>query len=82
MAAEQRPERHGITVSAETVRGGLLATGGPHFQRRPRPHRAWRERNAPVGARLHLAGSPPDWFEGRGPRCVRMAVIEEASSRV
>ena len=82
MAAEQLTERHGIAVSAETVRGWLLATGVPPFQRRPRPHRAWRERNAHVGELLQLDGSHHDWFEGRGPRCVLMAYLDDASSRV
>ena len=82
LAAEKLTERHGITVSAETVRGWLLATGVTHFQRRKRPHRSWRERKAHVGALLQLDGSHHDWFEGRGPRCVLMAYIDDASSRV
>lgn len=82
MGAEKLAERHGITLSAETVRGGLLAKGVPPFQRRKRPHRAWRERKAPVGALVQLDGSHHDWFEGRGPRCVLLAYIDDASSRV
>ena len=50
VAAEQRAECHGIMLSAETLRGGLLAKDVPHVQRRTRPHRAWREQKAPVGA--------------------------------
>jgi len=46
VAAEQRAERQGITLSVETLWGGLLAKDVPHVQ----PHRAWRERKAPVGA--------------------------------
>jgi len=82
LAAEQLAERHGITISAETVRGWLLAKGVTHFQRRKRPHRAWRERKAHVGELVQLDGSHHDWFEGRGPRCVLMAYIDDASSRV
>ena len=82
MAAEKLTECHGITVSAETVRGWLLATGVTHFQRRKRPHRAWRERRAHVGELVQLDGSHHDGFEGRGPRCVLMADIDDASSRV
>lgn len=82
LAAEKLTERQGITVSAETVRGWLLATGVTHFQRRKRPHRSWRERKAHVGALLQLDGSQHDWFEGRGPRCVLMAYLDDASSRV
>ena len=82
VAAEQRVERHGLTLSAETVRGWLLAKGVTHVQRRMRPPRAWRERKAHVGALLQLDGSHHDWVEGRGPRCVLMASIDDASSRV
>jgi hypothetical protein len=82
LAAEKLAERHGITLSAETVRGWLLAKGVTHFQRRKRPHRAWRERRAHRGELIQLDGSHHDWLEGRGPRCVLMAYIDDASSRV
>ena len=82
LAAEKLAEHHGITLSDETLRGWLLAKGVTHFQRRKRPHRAWRERRAQVGELLQLDGSHHDWFEGRGPRCVLMAYIDDASSRV
>ena len=82
LAAEQLAKRHGITLSDETLRGWLLATGVTHFQRRTRPHRAWRERKAHRGELVQLDGSHHDWFEGRGPRCVLMAYIDDASSRV
>jgi Homeodomain-like domain len=82
LAAEKLTERHGIAVSAETVRGWLRDAGIDHFTRRNRPHRAWRERRAQVGELIQLDGSHHDWFEGRGPRCVLMAYIDDASSRV
>ncbi|MGH7205904.1 MAG: helix-turn-helix domain-containing protein, partial [Nitrospiraceae bacterium] len=70
LAAEKVAERHRLVVSAETLRGWLLATGVAHFRRRKRPHRAWRARKAHVGELVQLDGSHHDWFEGRGPRCV------------
>ncbi|MEO7862321.1 MAG: ISNCY family transposase [Nitrospirales bacterium] len=82
LAAEKLAERHGVAVNAETLRGWLLAKGVTHFQRRKRPHRAWRERKTLVGELVQLDGSHHDWFEGRGPRCVLMAYIDDASSRV
>ena len=82
LAAEQLAEHHGITLSDETLRRWLQAAGVDHFQRRKRPHRAWRERKAHVGELIHLDGSHHDWLEGRGPRCVLMAYIDDASSRV
>jgi transposase len=82
LAAEKLAERHGITLSAETVRGWLREAGIDHFTRRKRPHRVWRARKAHVGELIPLDGSHQDWFEGRGPRCVLMAYIDDASSRV
>lgn len=82
LAAEKLAERHSITLSAETLRGWLRATGVTHFQRRKQPHRAWRARKAHRGELVQLDGSHHDWFEGRGPRCVLMAYIDDASSQV
>jgi len=82
LAAEKLAERHGLGVSAETLRAWLLATGVGHFRRRTRPHRAWRERKPHVGELIQLDGSHHEWLEGRGPRCVLMAYIDDASSRV
>jgi hypothetical protein len=82
LAAEKLAECHGIAISDETLRRWLHMRGVDHFTRRRRPHRAWRERKAHVGELLQLDGSHHDWFEGRGPRCVLMAYIDDASSRV
>ena len=82
LAAEKLAERHGIAISAETVRGWLRDAGIDHFTRRKRPHRAWRARKAHPGELIQLDGSHHDWLEGRGPRGVLMAYIDDASSRV
>jgi hypothetical protein len=82
LAAEKLAERHGLTLSDETLRRWLRARGVEHFTRRKRPHRAWRERKAHVGALIQLDGSHHDWLEGRGPHGVLMAYIDDASSRV
>jgi hypothetical protein len=82
LAAEKLAEHHGIMLSDETLRRWLQARGIDHFRRRKRRHRAWREGKPHVGELLQLDGSHHDWFEGRGPRCVLMAYIDDASSRV
>lgn len=82
LAAEKLAEQQGLVVSAETLRSWLRAAGVDHFTRRKRPHRAWRARKAHVGELVQLDGSHHDWLEGRGPRCVLMAYIDDASSRV
>jgi len=82
LAVEKLAEHHGIVLSDETLRRWLTVRGIDHFRRRKRSHRAWRERRPHVGELLQLDGSHHDWFEGRGPRCVLMAYIDDASSRV
>jgi len=82
LAAEKLAERHGITISDETLRWWLRARGIDHFQRRMRPHRSWRARKPHVGELVQLDGSHHDWLEGRGPHGVLMAYIDDASSRV
>jgi hypothetical protein len=82
LAVEQLAERQGLSVSDETLRGGLPAKGVTHFRRRKRPQRAWRARKAHVGELVQLDGAHHDWVEGRGPRCVLMAYLDDASSRV
>jgi hypothetical protein len=82
LAAEKLAERHGITLSAETVRGWLRQRGIDHFTRRKRPQRAWRARKAHVGELLQMDGSHHAWFEDRGPACVLMADSDDATSRV
>ena len=83
-AAEQLAERHGIAVSAATLRGWLLAKGEPHFQRRKRTHSHWaaRTRKAQVGELVPREGAHPDGCTGRGSRCVLKTDIDNASSRV
>jgi len=82
LAVEQLATHHGLTLSDETLRRWLRAQGIDHFRRRPRPHRTWRARRAHRGELVQLDGSHHDWLEGRGPRCVLMAYIDDASSRV
>lgn len=82
LAAEKLAEQHGLTLSDETLRRWLRARGIAHFARRKRPHRAWRARKPHVGELVQVDGSHHDWFEGRGPRCVLLAYIDDASSRV
>jgi len=45
-------------------------------------HRDWRPRRFCVGELVQLDGSDHDWFEGRGPRCVLLVFIDDATSRI
>ena len=79
---EKLQEREGITVSRETVRTWLIQEGEWKKHRRRKAHRQWRERKDCYGEMLQMDGSHHDWFEGRGPRCVLMAYIDDATGRV
>lgn len=82
LTQEKLVERHHIRVGRETVRRWLGAAGLWSRQRQGRaPHR-WRERKAAWGEMLQLDGSHHEWLEGRGPRLVLMAYIDDATSRV
>jgi transposase-like protein len=82
LAAEKLLDRNGIRISDETLRLWLLEAGVTHFKRRKRPHRAWRERKTHRGELIQMDGSHHAWLENRGPRCVLMAYIDDASNRV
>ena len=82
LVSEKLQERHGLCLSRETVRQWLLAAGLWQRQRRARAHHLWRERKACWGEMVQLDGSHHDWLEGRGPRLVLMAYIDDATSRV
>jgi transposase len=82
LAAEKLAERDGMYVSDETLRLWLLEAGVTHFKRRSRPHRAWRERKGHRGELVQMDGSHHAWLEDRGPKCVLMAYIDDASNQV
>lgn len=82
LACEKLAECEGITLSDETLRGWLKAAGLPYPSRKPRPHRHWRARRAHRGELVQMDGSHHAWLEDRGPACVLMAYIDDASSDV
>jgi hypothetical protein len=82
LAAEKLAERDSIAISDETLRLWLLAAGITHFKRRARRHRRWRERKRHRGEMVQMDGSHHDWLEGRGPGCVLMGYIDDATGRV
>lgn len=81
-ATEKLGAVHGITLHAETLRLWLNAAGIPYKKRRARKHRRWRERKPHAGELVQIDGSHHDWFEGRGPACVFMGYIDDATNTV
>lgn len=83
LAAEKLEERHGITLSVETVRKAMMEAGLWHPKRGAgaRVH-GIRERRARCGELIQIDGSPHDWFEGRAPRCCLLVFIDDATSEL
>ena len=82
LASEKLLAVHGIKVSNETLRKWFQQEHIPYKGRKKRPHRQWRERKAHRGEMIQMDGSHHDWFEGRGPVCVLMGYIDDATGRV
>ncbi|MGO9612321.1 MAG: ISNCY family transposase [Dissulfurispiraceae bacterium] len=82
LASEKLYELDGIVISKETVRGWLMEAGQWQKQRKGITHRQWRQRKSCCGEMLQLDGSHHDWFEGRRQKCVLMAYIDDATSKV
>jgi hypothetical protein len=82
LAREKLEKVHRIKLSTFTLRQRMIEAGiwksKPHRQK----HRARRERRSCLGMLVQLDGSQHDWFEGRGPRCVLLLYIDDATSRI
>jgi transposase len=81
-AAEKLFEVHGIAINDETLRIWLNEAAIPYKKRKVRKHRQRRERKAHFGELVQIDGSHHDWFEGRGPVCVFMGYIDDATNTV
>jgi transposase len=79
---EKLEEREAISISRETARTWLKEEGLWTTRRRKREHREWRERKDRYGEMVQMDGSHHDWFEGRGPACVFMGYIDDATGNV
>ena len=82
LASEKLLERDGIGISDETLRRWLLEAGDWKKTRKARGHRRWRQRKHHTGEMVQVDGSHHDWFEGRGPWCVLMGYIDDATGEV
>ena len=71
-----------LVVDHETLRRWRLAAGQHTVRRRKQKHRQWRERKPSFGAMVQLDGSHHDWFEGRGPKCVLMVMVDDATNQM
>lgn len=82
LAAEKLGERDSIAINDETLRVWLIESGDWKKSRKRRAYRQWRERKQYRGEMIQMDGSHHDWFEGRGPQCVFMGYIDDATGTV
>ena len=76
-------EREGLTLSHPTIHRILRGAGVPSpRRRRPPQHRRRRERLPQAGMLVQVDGSDHDWLEGRGPRLVLVAAVDDATGEV
>ena len=80
-AAEKLFEIDKIAISDETLRLWFTKNNIEYQTRRARKHRKWRERRHHFGEMVQVDGSHHDWFEGRGPECVFMLYVDDATSK-
>ena len=81
-ANEKLQTLHHLHLSIFALRQGMIQAGLWHPRRQRITHRTWRPRRACVGALVQLDGSEHAWFEDRGPRCVLLLYIDDATSRL
>ena len=80
LAAEKLFEIEKIKISDETLRFWLTQEGLWQRKRKVKKYRKWRERKHHFGEMIQWDGSHHDWLEGRGPQCVLMGQIDDATS--
>lgn len=78
---EKLLEDHELDISRQSATRWLSTAGLWSGNRKKRPHRTKRERRSAIGSLIQFDGSPHDWFEGRGPACVLLVAIDDASNR-
>lgn len=83
LAHEKLVEREGLKLSDESVRKLMIEEGlwKAKKARKVVTHQM-RERRACFGELVQVDGSEYDWFEGRGPKCVLLVFIDDATGRL
>ena len=81
LAAEYLRKNHHIEISKETLRHWMteIHLWIPKSKGNKKIH-PLRERRRAFGELIQIDGSHHDWFEGRGPPCVLMVCVDDATS--
>ena len=79
-AAEKMSEAEGIAISVSSLRRVLIEAGEWKKKKRGKEYRSRRERRGRFGELIQFDGSHHKWFEGRGPACCLMTMIDDATN--
>lgn len=81
LAAEKLAEHHQIFVSRETIRQWMHEANIRHANaaKELTLHQP-RHKRSTIGELVQMDGSIHDWFEGRGPKCTLLVLIDDATS--
>ncbi|WP_409017950.1 ISNCY family transposase [Azospirillum sp. BE72] len=82
LAAEMLREKHGLTVSRETLRQWMAAAGLWLSRRQRRQFHPPRLRRERFGELIQIDGSAHRWFEDRADPCTLLVFIDDATGRV
>jgi hypothetical protein len=83
LAAEKLFERHGFSVSVETLRRWMQKEGiWVNRAARRKPFHQPRPRRDCFGELVQIDGSEHWWFEDRGPQCTLLVYVDDATSRL
>ena len=81
LASEKLEELNKIFIHPETLRLWFINGQIQYKRRKAKKYRSWRERKHHFGQMLQLDGSHHEWFERRGPKCVFMGYIDDATGK-
>jgi hypothetical protein len=79
LAQEMLEEKDGLEISVSTLRRELLKSGLWERKKKSSEYRSRRTPRASFGELVQFDGSHHDWFEGRGPYCCLMTMIDDAA---
>ena len=78
LAAEKMRERDGLEIGVGVLRRVLIQDGQWEASRNKVKYRSRRAPRKRFGELVQFDGSPHAWFEGRGPRCCLITMIDDA----
>lgn len=83
LAQEKLVELHDVRVGRETLRKWMLSAGVwlPRAARKAVPHQP-RGRRECFGELVQIDGCKHHWFEDRGPECVLLVYVDDATSKL